>query len=793
MARKTRRREKVSKKRKSTRKRESSWLKKVLRYALFAFLAGIAGVVLFIFLVWAGLFGKIPTADALKDIDNYAATEVYSADSVLLGRYYIQERTISEYSEISPNVIDALVATEDARFFEHNGIDYRSMFRVLFKTLLMGDNSAGGGSTLTQQLAKNLFPRENSSRWYMPVVKVREAIMARRIEEVHSKEEILTHYLNTVPFGDNVFGIEMAARRFFNKPARRLNVQEAAVLVGMLKANYTYNPRRNPEKALERRNVVIAQMKKYGYLKTEDSDSLQQLPLELSYHKITHSTGLATYFREFLRPQLEQWCAEHTKPDGSPYNLYTDGLRVYTTIHSSMQKYAEEAVASHMKELQKTFDAHWDKKPWRDDPSLLTSAIKRSPRYQSLIASGHSHEEAMSEMEKKVPMKIFSWEGDDEMVEMSPVDSVKHYINILHTGVMAMDPNKGDILAWVGGIDHEFFKYDHVNKNTRRQVGSTFKPFVYAAALEKGIDPCDYISGARVEYTNLKNWSPGNADPSEYDKRYSFAGALSHSVNTVSVKVLEQVGIEPTVRLARNMGIEAPLPEVPSIALGTADISLMEMVTAYAVFANGGRRIEPRYLTSITDDDGNVLQEFEYYRKKEQVMSRETAEIMMQLLKGVVDEGTAYRLRATYGLRNELAGKTGTTQSNADGWFIGFNRRLVIGVWTGADDPGIHFRSTRLGQGANMALPIFAKIFQELNKDPEFTQTTRMRFPPPSRAVMYRLRCDPVREDRGFFDGLFGRREEKAETSERQYGEPRERSNILEAIGEIFKKKDKKD
>ncbi len=780
--------------RKSLRKRESSWAMRIMKYALYAFLGGVGAVILFIFLVWAGLFGKIPTADALKEIDNYAATEVYSADSVLLGRYYIQERTLTEFSEISPNVIDALVATEDARFFEHNGIDYRSMFRVLFKTVLMGDHSAGGGSTLTQQLAKNLFPRSNTSRLYMPVVKVREAIMARRIEEVHSKEEILTHYLNTVPFGDNVFGIEMASRRFFNKSARRLNVQEAAVLIGMLKANYTYNPRRNPEQSRERRNVVIAQMQKYGYLKAEESDSLQQLPLELSYHKITHSTGMATYFREFIRPQLEQWCAENTRPDGSPYNLYTDGLRVYTTLNSSMQRYAEDAVASHMKELQKVFDAHWNGKPWRDDPALLTKAIKRSGRYQSLIAGGKSHDEAMKEMEKTMKMKVFSWDGNDELVEMSPVDSVKHYINMLHTGVMAMDPNKGDILAWVGGIDYEYFKYDHVNKGTRRQVGSTFKPFVYAAALEKGIDPCDYISGARVEYTNLDNWSPGNADPSEYDKKYSFAGALSKSVNTVSVKLLEQVGIESTVRLARNMGIEAPLPEVPSIALGTADISLMEMVTAYAVFANGGRRIEPRYLTAITDDEGNVLEEFDYYRKKEQVMSRETAEIMMQLLKGVVDDGTASRLRHTYGLRNELAGKTGTTQSNADGWFIGFNRRLVVGVWTGADDPGIHFRTTSLGQGANMALPIFAKIFQKLNKDPEFNQTTRMRFPPPSREVLYRLRCDPVREDQTFFEGLFGSRDDKDEDSrERKYGEPRERKDILEAIGNIFKKKDKKD
>lgn len=762
--------------------------RRILRVVGIAVVSGIALVIAFIGLVWAGLFGKIPTADALKDINNFSATEVYSADSVLLGRYYIQERTISDYDDISKNVIDALVATEDVRFFEHDGVDYRSMARVFIKTLLLGDNSAGGGSTISQQLAKNLFPRTSTSRWHMPVVKVKEAIMAKRIEKVHSKESILTNYLNTVPFGDNVFGIEMAARRFFNKPANKLNVQEAAVLVGMLKANYTYNPRRNPEKSLERRNVVIAQMEKYGYLQRIERDSLQQLPMTLNYYKITHSTGLATYFREFLRPQLEIWAANNTKPDGSPYNIYTDGLKIYTTINSSLQRYAEESMQEHMKDLQKVFDDHWGKKPWKNSPEVLANAIKRSERYRGLIMGGKSHQEALEAMEKKEPMKVFTWNGD-ETVEMSPIDSVKHYLGILQTGIMAMDPNKGDILAWVGGINNEYFKYDHVNKNTKRQVGSTFKPFVFAAALEAGMDPCEYISGSRVEYTNLANWNPGNADPEEYENKYSFAGALSKSVNTVSVKVLESVGIDQTIKMVESMGIESTLPKVPSIALGTADISLMEMVTAYSVFANGGRKIEPRYLTVIKDKSGEVLEEFDYYRKKEQILSRETAEMMMQLLKGVVDDGTASRLRYTYNLKNDLAGKTGTTQSNADGWFIGFNRRLVIGVWVGADDPGIHFRTTTLGQGANMALPIFAKTFQKLNQDPEFNQTTRMRFPPPSRRVIQKLRCDPVKEDGTFFEQLFGESDE--DKRERQFGDTEEKKDILKAIGNIFKKKKK--
>ncbi|MEJ2006163.1 MAG: transglycosylase domain-containing protein, partial [Cyclobacteriaceae bacterium] len=382
--------QKRKRRRKNARKSSVSFKKRLLRLSILTLLAGMASVALLIFLVWAGFFGKLPTRDALSRVDNYQATEVYSADKVLLGRYYIQERKANDYDEISEHVINALVATEDVRFFEHNGIDYRSLARVAFKTILLQDESGGGGSTISQQLAKNLFPRNYRGLWYMPVIKIKEAIIAHRLEDVYTKEELLTLYLNTVPFGDNVYGIEMASRRFFNKPAKNLRVEEAAVLIGMLKANSSYNPRIHPDRSRERRNVVLGQMSKYGYLKEDEFNKLAEKPIELNYHRITHNTGLATYFREFLRPQLEEWCSTHEKADGSPYNLYTDGLKIYTTIDSRMQRYAEEAVKQQMNSLQSVFDKHWNKEPWRNDRGILQAAIERSTAYRNLKAQGLS-------------------------------------------------------------------------------------------------------------------------------------------------------------------------------------------------------------------------------------------------------------------------------------------------------------------------------------------------------------------------------------------------------------------
>lgn len=762
-----------------------SWKKRILRFAVLAVLAGVLGIAALIGAVHMGVFGKLPSEESLSNIQNFQATEVYSADKVLLGRYYIQERRVSDFDEISEHIIHALVATEDARFFQHNGVDYPSLARVLVRTILMQDRSGGGGSTISQQLAKNLYPRKSGGLWRIPIIKIKESIIAQRIEKIYSKEEIITLYLNTVPFGENIFGIEMASRRFFDKSAREIDLDEAAVLVGMLKANYTYNPRINPENAVARRNVVLSQMLKYEYIDEATFESAREAPLEVKYSKITHNTGLATYYREYLRPELELWCASHEKPDGSPYNLYTDGLKIYTTLDSRLQRYAEDAVESQMKALQNVFDTHWDKRPWKNDMSILDAAIRRSSRYKQLVASGLSNEEVMEEMTRKRSMKVFSWDGDQE-VQYSSIDSIRHYLNFLQTGFVAMDPNKGDVKAWVGGIDFEYFKFDHANPTTTRQVGSTFKPFVFAAALEEGMDPCTYISGAQVRYTNLANWTPGNADPSENNNLYSFSGALAKSVNTVSVKVLESTGIDNTIELAKNMGISSELPEVPSIALGTADISLVEMVTAYSAFANGGKRIKPRYVISINNEDDEVLEEFDYYRKKERVMSRETASIMVEMLQDVVDEGTASRLRWKYGLNGAIAGKTGTTQSNADGWFIGFTRSLVVGCWVGADDPAIRFRSTALGQGANTAAPIFAEFYKDVSEDENFRQMTRQGFPAPSNRVRRLMSCPPIRENQQFGNRAFSGAEEN---TERSFGEEpvRQKRRLIDRIGNLFR------
>ncbi|WP_317191634.1 transglycosylase domain-containing protein [Fulvivirga sediminis] len=750
-------------------------------------------LVLFYYSIKGGVFGELPADHILSKIENNVATEIYSADSVLIGRFYLQERTRTDYDNISPNVINALVATEDARFYEHDGVDNRSLLRVIFKTLLLGDRSSGGGSTITQQLAKNLFPRKDHGFLSMPVTKIKEAITARKLETIYNKKQILAMYLNTVPFGENIYGIEMASKRFFNKKAKYLKPQEAAVIVGMLKANYTYNPRLFPEKSLKRRNVVLYQMLKYNYLDEQQYNSLKKKPLEINYTKITHNTGIATYFREYLRSELEDWCEKNTKPDGSTYNLYTDGLKVYTTINSSIQKYAEAATSSHMKELQQIFNNHWNTgNPWNAQKSLLTAAIHSSHRYKQLKRKGLKEKEIIEQLNKTVPMKLFSWNGDQE-VKMSPIDSIKHNLTMLQTGTMAMNPDNGDILAWVGGIDYEYFKYDHVNINTKRQAGSTFKPFVFAAALEAGVDPCDFVSGEKTTYTNHSDWSPGNASADEYNKKYTFKGALAHSVNTVSVKVLEEAGIENTIDLAHRAGVISELPEVPSIALGTAPVSLMEMVSAYCTFANGGYAVKPRYITAITDSRGKVIKRVKEEKSKNRVIKEETSMMISSLLQAVVDEGTGARYRSKYKMTNDFAGKTGTTQSNADGWFIGYNPEIVIGTWVGADNPSIHFNSTGLGSGASMALPIVAKLLDKIQDNKKLRPMGYAKFSPlPDRLARY-LDCEAEKEDKQFMQWLFGKKDGQDEENTATFGEEEEeeKKNIFNKIGNIFKKKKK--
>lgn len=751
-------------------------------------------IFMFFFSVKWGIFGPIPNKEAILDFQNSTASEIYSEDSVLLGKYYIQDRTDISFKELPPSLIEALIATEDVRFYEHNGVDRRSLFRVIFKTLLLQDESSGGGSTITQQLAKNIYPRHNYGLLTIPVVKVKEAIIATRIEKVYTKEEILTLYLNTVPFGENAFGIEAASERFFSVSPIDLTTDQAAVLVGMLKATTTYNPRRNPERAAVRRNVVLSQMAKYGFLAPEQADSLKQLPITLKYKYLTHNEGLATYFRAHLRQELLQWCASRTKPDGSNYNLYTDGLKIYTTLNSKMQAYAEAAVKEQMAGLQEQFYAHWKgRRPWYQDENALIKAIYNTPRYQQLKEKGLTEPEIQEVFKQPVPMKIFTWEGEKE-VDMSPLDSVKHYLYFLNAGFMAMNPHNGHVKAWVGGIDHKYFKYDHVNEQTKRQVGSTFKPIVYAAALESGIQPCDYIPNERKVYEEYENWSPKNAD-NVYEGFYSMEGALTQSVNTISVELIMNTGPQKVVDLAHRTGIKSNIKPVPSIALGTANISLFEMIGAYSTFSNEGIPVKPTYLLSIQDKSGKVLETFEPVLMK-RALSKTSSIMIREMLKNVIDKGTGASLRYRYGLANDIAGKTGTTQSHADGWFIGITPDLIAGAWVGADDPRIHFRTIQYGQGAHMALPIWGRFMQQVNKDPAFSNIRHARFPRPPMEIVAALDCDPfmLEEENNFFDffPLFGKDDQKKERRSEQRArdrkrQPKQKKNIFERFGDLFR------
>lgn len=710
--------------------------------------------------VQAEQFGKLPTDDDLQTIQNFTASEVYTYDGILLGRYYVENRTNTTLDNINPAIAEALVATEDARFYEHDGIDRRSLARVLVKSILLGNESSGGGSTISQQLAKNLFPRQGYSVLTLPVNKIKEITVATRLEDMYEKDEILMLYLNTVPFGGNVYGIEAASKRFFNKSAKELKTEEAATLIGMLKATTYYSPRLYPDRSQQRRNVVLSQMAKYNYLTDAQRDSLQHQPLVLDYYNVTHNTGLAPYFREKLRGEVQQWLNAHPNEDGSTYNLYTDGLKIYTTLDARLQKHAEQAVAQHMKELQQDFFAHWkDKKPWGDDDRSLQQARRRSERYRLLKSLDKTDGEIDTIFNTPIPMTVFTWEGEQEKT-MSPMDSIAYYQMFLSAGFLAVRPENGQVKAWVGGIDHKYFQYDHVT--ARRQVGSTFKPIVYAAALENGEDPCDFIKNEKRVYEDYNDWSPGNSD-GNYEGSYSMAGALANSVNTVTVELMMRTGVENVVDLAHQMGIESDLPDKPAIALGTADLSLYEMLTVYGTLVNQGVRVKPSYLLGIEDKDGNVIAKFDDKPEAERALSRETADLMVNMLKNVVDTGgTARRIRYKYGLRNDLIGKTGTTQSHADGWFIGATPKLVFGSWVGADNRLVRFRTIHEGQGANTALPIVALFLDGFNKDETFKNIRYARFPEPSRGVRAQLDCPFYDDDKpGLFERIFAGKDEE--------------------------------
>jgi penicillin-binding protein 1A len=780
-----------------------TWSERILSLVLKLALFGLFLLITLFTLVYIGTFGQLPDSNTLLKIKEPVASEVYSKDNKLLGRFYIENRSNVKYKEISSNMINALIATEDSRFYEHRGIDEWALLRVVVKTIFMVDRSSGGGSTLSQQVVKNIFGRKNYGPLTVPISKIRESIIAYRLEKLYSKEEILTLYLNTVPFGENTFGIETAAERFFSVTPNKLTVPQAATLVGLLKANNYYNPRTNPERSIQRRNTVINQMLRNNYITPQQAANYSQEPLGLKYNYLVYNTGLGAYFRELIRPQLEEWCLENNKQDGTPYNLYSDGLKIVTTIDSRMQRYAELAMRERMTELQATFEKHWSGKyPWGKNSDILQRAMKRSDRYKKMKELGKSPAEITDAFKKPVNMKLFSWSGEKK-VTTSPMDSIKYVLTLLHCGFMAIEPKTGDIKVWIGGNDLRFFQYDHVL--SARQVGSAFKPIIYASALEHGLPPDKYYANKQITYPDYQNWSPGNSDD-EYGGYYSLEGALCKSVNTVSVQVLMQSGIPEAIQLAKSMGIEANLPEVPSLALGVADISLLQMVKAYACLDNLGQTVEPNYLIRIEDSNGKVLKKFSPNKDQKEVLSPENAKIITHFLKSVVDEGTGSEIRSLYKIEGDFAGKTGTTQNFADGWFMGYTPDLVTGCWVGGEEPSIHFRNIALGRGGYTALPIVGKFFNKLYRDPAFSDYQYHSFPELDESTLALLNIPHYKDvikEKGIINlwGIFKsdekkKNEQKADQlekgKEKDINTPKSeenKSNIWQKIKDALKKK----
>ncbi len=774
------------KKKKGGSKKKSgkfSFLKLALQsIAIFIFLAS-----LFFILVFIGVFGPVPSKQQLREINNPVASEVFSADGKVIGRYYIENRSDASFDEISPNIINALIATEDSRFYEHRGIDEVALLRVFVKSLLLQNSSAGGGSTLSQQIAKNLYPRTDYGFFSLPVNKLREAIIAYRMERIYSKEEILTLYLNTVPFSENIFGIEVAAERFFSKSPKNLEIQEAAVLVGMLKANNYYNPHSNPDRAKERRNIVLDQMAKNDYITDKEAEKFKAMPLEIKYSVITYNQGPAPYFAERLKPQLVKWCKQNIKENGEPYNLFTDGLRITTTIDYSLQLYAQQSMMEQMKNLQSVFDAHWKSRDlFKENPDIIKSALK-------------SKEVAGKNTEEKIRTSLFTWNGLKDTT-ITRLDSLKHYLKLLNAGFIAIEPQTGALKAWVGGIDFRFFKYDHIT--APRQTGSAFKPFVYLAALESGISPDKYYPNEQKVYTEYQNWSPKNSH-GDYGGYYSMKGALAQSLNTISVEVLLDAGISNAINIIENLGISAELPKFPSLALGVASVSLKEMVEAYATIVNDGKPIETWYLTEIADSNGKVLEKFNYSPVDEAVVSTENCRAVINMMQAVISDGTGSGIRTRFGVKGDFAGKTGTTQENSDGWFIGLTPKLVTGCWVGADDPRVHFRTITYGQGAYMALPIVGGFFNKTYNNPRFNNLKNSAFTSPG-PELYALLNNPqykeiIEVEKREWDlaDIFRRKEKRDDlkTADRSatqtHTEQEDKKPIWSKIKDIFKKKDK--
>ena len=729
--------------------------------------------------IYWGWWGKIPNSEELRDLKQNEATEVFSSEGKLIGKYYIYDRQPVLYEELPQHLIDALIATEDVRFYEHSGIDNRSLMRVFIKTILMGDESAGGGSTITLQLAKNLFGRNDYGYFSIVVNKLRESIIARRLEDIYSKEEIIGLYFNTVPFSDNTYGIESAAMKFFSTTTQNLSLEQAAILVGTLKASHYYNPRLYPERSKERRNVVLYQMNKYGFLSSEAYVKAKEKPVDLQYQFFDNSGGVAPYFRSQLKKDLEKILDTLKKDNGEPYNVYRDGLQVHTTIDFEMQLLAEEAMKEHMAALQQQFEKAYGKNPPWQRQELVQEALKGTEQYKSLAAAGWEHEKILDSLNRKTDMEFFDW-GKKKLTSASIADSLQHYMKFLNMGMINLEPATGAVQAWVGGINHKYFKYDHVQQS-RRQIGSTFKPVVYTAAVEAGIDPCTYYSVREVTYAG--GWTPKNSgnDEDPY-MNYPMSTALAKSINTIAVKVLFDVGLQNVLNQAKKMMFPEDIPKYPSIALGTAEMSAAELAGSFTSYVNRGRPSQAFYLTRIEDKYGNVIAEFKPQVAKNQAFSITTSQVMLEMMKESVNSGTASRLRYKYQLPNDIAGKTGTTQNNRDGWFVGITPNMVSVVWAGADDPRIGFPTTSIGQGANSALPAFALLMQKMNTNPQFEEITQAKFPPPSSTVRMMLDCEPEKRD-NFLERLF------TKGAEPKKAKKEEKKGLFNKIKGIFKKK----
>lgn len=713
-------------------------------------------IFLLVFLISKGVFGDLPSVEELQNPKSNLATVVYSADDNVLGKYYNENRVNVKFKDLDKDLTTALVATEDARFYEHSGVDVRALMRAVSGIFTGG--SKGGGSTITQQLAKMMFPREKLNKPQLVIRKIKEWIIAARLEKNYTKEEIMAMYLNKFDFLNLAVGIKSAAKIYFNTEPDSLRIEQAAMLVGMAQNPSMYNPIRFPEKTKHRRNVVLSQMLKYNYISKAQFDSLKEKELGIVFRPEDHNEGPAPYFREYLRENfLKQWCQQHINPEtNKPYNVYKDGLRIYTTIDSRMQRYAEEAVAEHMYELQKAFTKECKTKrnapfAWnlskQEIENIMNAAMKRSDRYRELKQQGLTPEQIKKAFDTPLPMVVYSLRGEIDTV-MTPMDSIRYYKSFLRTGFMAMEPQTGYVKAWVGGINHKHFKYDHV-KVGKRQVGSTFKPFVYAMAVQEGYSPCYQLPNVRTCITTEagKEWCPDNAGGEEKyeNKMITLKRALALSINYISAALMKKFGPYAVVNLAKRMGITSPLDPVPAICLGTPDISVFEMVGANSTFANKGTYVQPTFVTRIEDKNGKVLEEF--VPQTDEVFSEEKAYVMIQLMSGVCDIGTGASLRGSkFGLKNQIAGKTGTTQNNSDGWFIGLTPDLVGGCWVGGEDRSIHFNTMEYGQGARMALPIWGKFFKKVYADPSL-KVSQGNFEKPASLGDIELDCSKYDKD----------------------------------------------